>query len=164
MIQFDIKNSKKIMGDIFIGDFVDDLYVVECEIHMMSQINIDGKKCKKWFVDEAKDKVGSEAEDKAGNEAEDKVGSENECGIYCKWKQLKEMVYNIIKGKKTPSFLKIVFVENENDIKTGVLNLKYQDEKVFLTTGYICREFILDKSFEKEWDIKISQIIENNNY
>ncbi len=86
--------------------------------------------------------------------------------------------YDLIKGKRTPSSFKFVFLLSpENlertltksgsgltpaDITACYLNLKYQNQQLVVTTGVSYRTFVLDKSFEFEWDSLIKKFLKNN--
>lgn len=76
--------------------------------------------------------------------------------------------FDLIKGKKTPTSFKFVFLlspENqkktldslhssftERDIRGFYLNLKFQNQTLTLTTGVSYQIFTMNKSLEEEWD------------
>ena len=76
--------------------------------------------------------------------------------------------FDLIKGRKTPTSFKFVFLlspENqkktleslhtsftEKDIRGFYLNLKFQNNTLTLTTGVSYQIFTMDKSLEEEWD------------
>lgn len=76
--------------------------------------------------------------------------------------------FEIIKGTRTPSYFKFVFLlspENlkntltsvkspftEQDISGACLNLIFQNQALTCTTGVSYRVFSADRSFEAEWD------------
>lgn len=135
-----IKNVKQFMGELFAGVAFDDFYVTSCEINMITKITIDGKRSKRW------------SEDNGGK-------------TFCSWKEIKELVYNVIRGSKSPSLFKIVFSKrDESEMEVyegnGIITLKFEDDTATITTGYISKEFTLDKTAEKEWDIAVSKWFE----
>ncbi len=81
---------------------------------------------------------------------------------------LRQQCFDLIKGKKTPTSFKFVFLlspENLertlsslqssftiNDITGVFLNLKFQNQLLTLTTGISYNIFSPDKSLENEWD------------
>lgn len=81
---------------------------------------------------------------------------------------LKTNCYDLIKGKKTPSSFKFVFLLSHDNLEntlrslsssytiqdlSGVfMNIKYQNQLLTLTTGISYRIFSTDKSLEQEWD------------
>lgn len=91
---------------------------------------------------------------------------------------LRSQCFDLIKGKRTPSFFKFVFLlspENlartleqthssfsPNDITGIFLNLKFQNGDLMLTTGISYRIFSTDKSLEHEWDQLVKRFLKNH--
>lgn len=87
--------------------------------------------------------------------------------------------FDLIKGKKTPSSFRFVFLlspENqkktleslhssftEKDIRGFFLNLKYQNQALTLTTGVSYQIFSMDKSLENEWDKLVIRFLKQQN-
>lgn len=81
---------------------------------------------------------------------------------------LKTNCFDLIKGKKTPSAFRFVFLlspENmektinavgssytPSDVTGMYINLKYQNQLLILTTGIAYSLFSTDKTLETEWD------------
>lgn len=88
---------------------------------------------------------------------------------------LKSTCFDLIKGKKTPSFFRFVFLlspENqsrtiasmnssfqEQDISGIFINLRYQNQLLSLTTGISYNIFSTDKSLESEWDKLVTKFL-----
>lgn len=86
--------------------------------------------------------------------------------------------YDLIKGNRTPSHFKFVFLLSQkhlertltqtksglstSDISAVFLNLNYQNQKLMLTTGVSYKTFVLDKSFETELDLMIRNFLKKN--
>ena len=86
--------------------------------------------------------------------------------------------FNLIKGKRTPSFFKFVFLLSpdnlaktlaqtqssftENDISAVFLNLKYQNAELIVTTGISYRIFAADKTLDYEWDSLVKRFLKSN--
>lgn len=86
--------------------------------------------------------------------------------------------YDLIKGKRTPSSFKFVFLLSPknlertlaqttssltpSDITAAYLNLRYQNQQLVATTGVSYSTFVMDKSFEFEWDTLIKKFMKNN--
>lgn len=86
--------------------------------------------------------------------------------------------FDLIKGKKTPSFFKFVFLLSPSNLEktlvslhssftvqdiTGVfLNLKYQNQLLVLTTGVSYAVFSPDKSLEREWDVLVTRFLKQH--
>lgn len=87
--------------------------------------------------------------------------------------------FDLIKGRKTPSSFRFVFLlspENqkktleslhssftEKDIRGFFLNLKYQSQSLTLTTGVSYQIFSMDKSLENEWDKLVIRFLKQQN-
>lgn len=81
---------------------------------------------------------------------------------------LKTNCFDLIKGKKTPSAFRFVFLLSPENMEktissvnssykvsdvTGMyINLKYQNQLLSLTTGIAYNVFSTDKTLENEWD------------
>ena len=91
---------------------------------------------------------------------------------------LRNNCFELIKGKRTPSYFKFVFLlspknlENTlartkssfsvNDISGVYFNLHYQNRILTATTGVSYRIFSLDHSFENEWDSYICRFLKQH--
>lgn len=86
--------------------------------------------------------------------------------------------FNLIKGKRTPSYFKfILLLSPENlartleqsrssfspeDITGCFLNLTFSHGTLRLTTGISYRIFSVDKSFDAEWDELVKRFLKNH--
>ena len=86
--------------------------------------------------------------------------------------------FNLIKGKRTPSHFKFVFllspanlartVEQTHtsftaaDVSAMFLNLNFRNGELTLTTGVSYRIFSVDKSLEHEWDRMVKLFLKNH--
>lgn len=86
--------------------------------------------------------------------------------------------FDLIKGRKTPSAFRFVFLlspENmkktvtsvgssyqSNDITGMYINLKYQNQLLSLTTGIAYNIFSTDKTLESEWDKLVIRFLKQN--
>ena len=84
------------------------------------------------------------------------------------WSEVRQIVYNMIKGSKTPLSLKVIFqlppqqclqiLETlggrlkPNDIGGLYLNIKFEKGELSVITGMAIKSFTMDKSLEHEWD------------
>ena len=86
---------------------------------------------------------------------------------YQPWSELKGLCFNLIKGKRTPTFFKFVFhlkpenaeallkqqgCSNIDALKAMVLNIRYDGTKAVLTTGTSYHTFVMDKEADVIWD------------
>lgn len=91
---------------------------------------------------------------------------------------LKTNCFDLIKGKKTPSAFRFVFLlspENMEKTLTAVgssykvsdvtgmyINLKYQNQLLSLTTGIAYNIFSTDKTLENEWDKMVIKFLKQH--
>lgn len=94
------------------------------------------------------------------------------------FKSVRSQCFNLIKGKRTPSYFKFVFLLSPDNLArtllqthssfttddiTGMyLNLKFQNGQLLITTGISCRIFSADKTLEQEWDRLVKQFFKKN--
>ena len=92
--------------------------------------------------------------------------------------KVRTQCFDLMKGKRTPSYFKFVLLLSPSnlektlqqtdssftsqDISAVFLNLKFQNQKLLLTTGISYRIFTTDKSLEQEWDILIKKFLKNH--
>lgn len=87
---------------------------------------------------------------------------------YVEWKDIKQIVYSYIKGKRLPIGFKIILMFNrENisrllemnnlpvkteDVRALFMNVVYEHEALSVTTGTSLKIFTMDKTLEHVWD------------
>ncbi|WP_026516900.1 DUF5721 family protein [Butyrivibrio sp. MC2021] len=160
MTSVKITNKKNFMAKLLAGELFDEFLVEEAEITTFNTFHIDGQIRKEFYRDTQADN----AEEKA-------------CADYSSWKDLKQICYDLIKGKRTPLSFKFVFYLNdeaksklikeadaginEEQIKLA-LNIRFINGDIILTTGCAISIFTLDKSIEKAWDSYIPSFLDQN--
>lgn len=91
---------------------------------------------------------------------------------------LKGNCFDLIKGKKTPSSFRFVFLLSPsnmektiqavgssfhtNDVTGMYINLKYQNQLLSLTTGIAYNIFSTDKTLEIEWDKMVTKFLKQH--
>lgn len=86
--------------------------------------------------------------------------------------------FDLIKGKKTPSAFRFVFLLSPanmektitavgssykpSDVTGMYINLKYQNQLLSLTTGIAYNVFSTDKTLENEWDKMVMKFLKQN--
>ena len=91
---------------------------------------------------------------------------------------LRTNCFDLIKGKKTPSAFRFVFLLSPSNMEktitavgssykpadvTGMyINLKYQNQLLSLTTGIAYNIFSTDKTLEAEWDKMVMKFLRQN--
>ena len=150
MIALELTGVKDFMNTLLRSDTFDHFLLQEAVITGGASFVIDGHITKQFYTDEELEELGI-------------------LGYSClPFSMLRGNCFDLIKGKKTPSYFKFVFLlspenlENTlksistsytpNDVSGIYLNLKYQNQLLTLTTGISYRIFSTDKSLESEWD------------
>lgn len=131
MISVKIENIKLFMSKLFVEEIFDRFHVSECDIITFFEIRIDGRRQKEWYdTDEQPD---------------DGTGQ-------LTWREMKPIVYQLIRGKRTPQKMRIDFCHQMTGGDIGSLRVEYDRESLVVYTGYMQREFSLDKQKQQEWD------------
>lgn len=142
MIVLKIENIKEFMGLLLTGDMFDRFRVTGCEVTTFVTFKSDGKRNDNWFdTDEREEDVS---------------------GLIL-WQQLKPIIFSLIKGTKTPEKLKIDFCHYMENGDVGSLRMQFEKEELLLFTGYMQRDFSLDKRKQQAWDENCIQFIKKNN-
>jgi hypothetical protein len=141
MIVLQIENIKEFMVGLFQGELFDRFRVSGCEVVTFTRFVSDGRQNLSWYDTEEK--------------------QENTSGLVS-WEEMKTVVFSLIKGKKTPAHMNIDFCYYMSDGDVGSLRIQYEENKLFVFTGYMQREFTLDKSRQHDWDEKCVQFMKKN--
>ena len=110
---------------------------------------------------------------------EEQFSLHTESSPFIHWQTPKEKIFNLIKGKKTPSFLKIVLklspeltgqlLENTQsnltlqDIDGMFLNILFQDHSLSVICGISYKLFTLEKKLEKKLSTFFTHAFRQNN-
>lgn len=155
MIAENINDVKNFMSTLLIKDSFDKFLVTDVTIVTYNTFHIDGHINKDFYTNEEFEDIKSP--------------------LLSSWAKLKPFCFDIIKGKKTPLYFKIIFslpemmiekLLHDNDIlltKENIanlfLNIKYDKGVLSYTTGTSLNIFTIDKSLEKAFDLYISEFI-----
>ncbi|MSS64267.1 DUF5721 family protein [Velocimicrobium porci] len=139
------------MSKLLIGEVFDTFWMTELEILTSNQYKINGHLNQSWYDQQELELLGARE--------------------YAKWKEMKPLAFQIIKGNKTPQVLKVVFMYpkkgifhfleeikssfKEDQIEGLFLNIRYENNNLTIVTGTSIAVFSMDKSLEKEWDEKV---------
>ena len=160
MLALELTYTKDFMNKLLKSDLFDHFLLQEGVITAGASFTIDGKINKGFFSE---------------NELE-------ELGItdyrFLPFSMLRGNFFDLIKGKKAPSFFKFVFLLSPENLRrtlesvsssftpqdiTGIfLNIRYQNQLLSLTTGISYNIFSTDKSLENEWDRMVKQFLKNH--
>lgn len=157
MLALQITNMKDFMSKLFLKETFDPFYLVESSIVTANTFSIDGRIKKEYFTTE---------------ENEERQQAE-----YSTWGALRPFCFQLIKGKKTPLSIKLIFrltpeqteqllkksglSFQSNDINGFFFNIRYENSIAILTTGISIKTFSLDKSLETYWDQTMIKFLKN---
>lgn len=150
MLAIQIKDVKIFMSKLLSADTFDSFLLEEAQIHTFNTFTIDGHQNHEFYTKE---------------ELEDPELFPYE---YSQWKDMKGICFQLIKGKKVPTFMKIILHKKPEEaytlleeggalevaevLKAFVVTVKYDANGLLLTTGTSFSTFIMDKSADLLWD------------
>ena len=150
MLAIKIKDVKQFMAKFLSADTFDSFLMEEAQIHTFNTFTIDGHQNREFYTKE---------------ELEDPEIFPYE---YSCWKEMKGICFQLIKGKKVPTFMKIILHQKpENSytlleqaaalefakiLKAFVVTLKYDSNGLLLTTGTSFSTFLMDRTPDLIWD------------
>lgn len=160
MIALKITDVKDFMNKLLRSEIFDHFLLQEAVIHSAASYVIDGHINKEFYSE---------------TELEELELSELR---FLPFASLRNNCFDLIKGKKTPSGFKFIFLLSPENLRrtikstgthftekdlTGVfMNLKYQNQLLVLTTGVSYTLFTPDKSFEQQWDLLVQKFLKQN--
>lgn len=147
MEAFDITNRKDFMAKLLKSDLFDTFEVREIVAHVAFKMVLDGKRNNDYFHDIDED-------------------PETVYSSYLTWGEMRRHVYELMTGKKLPTYFKIIFSTSQaktsqlsSDASTFYLNITFKDNQITCSTGTAYNCFTLDKSAEKIWDDRIRHFL-----
>ena len=142
MIALQLTPIKEIMNQLLIKDSFDIFLLREATLQMGISYVIDGSYNKDFFTEE-------------------ELNEQPKLYDLISWSEVKSTMLNLIKGKKTPLAFQITFYLSNtqlssiladelsnHDIKALGINLKYENNRLLLTSAINYSTFTLDKSIE----------------
>jgi len=157
MIQIQLNSIKDFMNNLLLLDYFDDFLCVSGEITTFNTFSIDGFIHHDYYLQ----------------------GEHNPSIEYSTWSDLKEHCHSIIKGKNSPLRLKFIFklpekemesflIKNnlesfKDDIQGLYLNLRFENHKLYITTGTTLKTFSFSKDVEKAWDKELTTFMDDLN-
>ena len=146
MLVYTVNNTKKFMSMLLKENVFDLFEVRSALITTFTAFEIDGKLNKDFFDEENKPDTD-----------------------YCLWEKIKPFAFEIIKGKKMPKLIKLVFaappsLKNKISPASSVLflNITFENNAITLITGSSMKTFTMDKSAEYLWDEYIDEFLSEN--
>ena len=161
MLALEITSMKQFMNHLLAADTFDIFLLEEAVISTANTFTIDGH-INREFYGEYEQEIPADA---AGRSYE-----------FRPWKELRSMVFDLIKGKHTPVFFRFVLhlapekaaalLESRgcevapDQVRALVLNIRYDGSKAILTTGTAYHTFLLSKEPDMIWDKALLQYLD----
>lgn len=139
MIVLKIDSVKEYMTGLFQGNMFDHFQIRNCEVRTFTNFICDGINYEEWYDTDDKNEQDS---------------------VY--WKQIKPIIFSLIKGKKTPLRLSIEFFHVLQTGDVGAIRIQYEHDELLVYTGYMQKEFSLDRSSQELWDEKCEKFLHKN--
>lgn len=155
MKAFQIKELKNFMTKLLATDIFDCFLLAEATITTYNTFVIDGHLVKDFFTGDINDDTTLSLQE------------------FSEWKDMRSLCFDLIKGKRTPvnfkfilhlkpALIKNILKQGESalslsDIKSFVLNLKYDGSSLTCITGTAFHNFVPDKTPDRLWDEYVTQ-------
>lgn len=160
MNQITIKNIKNFMSLLLTHDTFDRFTVSEVTVRTFVTYTIDGTFQKDFFSTEEQESEGFQQE------------------TFASYAAVREFLFEIIKGKRTPTYMKLVFhapsslvqllIEKSSstfavdDVNSLTATVSYRNGAVAVVTGTNCRVFSPDRSLDEAWDRFFEKFLAEN--
>ena len=155
MVAFQIREVKKFMAKLLGQNDFDEFCVNEAEIMMAAGYKINGHRNKNFYTKEEWDEM---------------LESE-----FLRWEEIRPMVFQMIRGSKTPTGMTIVLrlplrktevLLRESgaglrmeDVTGLYLNLKFSEGALMAVTATGLVTFLPDKQLERAWDAWVKEFL-----
>lgn len=133
MLAFTIPDTRHFMALLLKGDAFDDFAFRQGEISAFAYVSIDGKRDLDYY-----DETVTEP--------------------WCSWSEIKPLVFQAVKGKKTPKNMKLVLSLSQEktasfpNTKALFWNLLFREDTLLCTLSAAQESFSLDKTHEAQWE------------
>ena len=155
MIAKKITDVKDFMNQLLISDTFDTLLLYEASVKTATTLSISGKLNTDFFDTDELEQMGNLS--------------------YCPWTMIKPLMFQAVKGKKTPASFKLVFLlppDNQaalvakynlplsnEDIAGLFINIYYENQMLRITSGTSVRIFTTDRRLEQIWDDSVTAFL-----
>lgn len=156
MISLTITEVKKFMSHLLVHNTFDQLYLSEAEISTANLYTISGEVNRAYYSNEEYEELTDKK--------------------YSRWASIRPFCLELIKGSKTPTAMKIVFLLPDQsvsnlieeaglsytaaDINGLFLNIRYIDGTLSIITGTSVRVFTMDKSLDQAFDASVRRFLD----
>lgn len=158
MVAFQIREVKSFMAKLFQKNDFDSFLVREGQIQTAAGYQINGHRSHDFYTKEELSEF-SEPD-------------------FLTWAELKQLVFAMIRGTKTPQLLSIVLqlpgAQTERvlaasgagleigQISGAYMNIKFQAGELLIVTGVGFNSFVMDKLFEREFDGYVREFLKEH--
>lgn len=160
MIALELTDIKDFMNKLLRTETFDHFLLQEAVITSAATYTINGQITKGYYTEE-------------------ELEEQHLSGMrFLPFSMLRSNCFDLIKGKKTPSSFRFVFLLSpdnqkktlasmdssfgENDITGIYINLRYQNQLLSLTTGISYNVFSTDKTLDAQWDKLVMKFLTQN--
>lgn len=156
MISFKIKEINKFMHELLIAGTFDNFLLCDGEICTATAFTINGHFNKNFF-------------------SENELNTMND--DFSTWKNIRHIAFEIIKGDKVPSKMKLVLALSKtkyeeiiaksgmdilsSDVGGLYIHVLYENDSIEIITGTSLNTFTLDKTLDKYWDKTVINFFES---
>lgn len=163
MVSVEITGIKEFMNKLLNSEAFDSFYLEEAVIATFNTFIIDGHLIKS-DTDELPDRPDNFPA--GGQPAGQNNGQPSP--VYSTWKQLRPIVFSLIRGDRVPHSMKLTLHAGSNymhrlknrpeasayaaSIKALAVNIRYENGRLRCVTGTSYQTFIMDKTIDNIWD------------
>lgn len=127
------------MKTLLTEDTFDSFLLHEAELKVAYTLKLDGRVNASFYA----------AEDAEENE-------------YIRYGGARPLLFDAIKGKRTPLFFKFTLMEKGDNYH--MMNITFNGETIVITTAVAYKEFTLEKEEEEQWDERVALLLEDKNF
>ena len=158
MIAVKCPEVKEFMNHLLRFDTFDDFELVEATVMKDYTVTLDGKLNREYYTEEERQERGlSEAQ-------------------YIPYGDLRPVLFEHIKGKRTPLLMKLTLsmpkekalgllrgenFSQESQISQYLLQIRYDGNGLYVTTGVNYTTFSMEKNLEHEWDHYVPEFLKS---
>lgn len=155
-----IEDKKEFTKHLFIEDTFDYFLLCKANFHHNIDYTIDGKLNANFFDSEDQDAINYQK--------------------YVYWKEVKPLLFQMIKGKRSPLAFQIVFSVTPKQITHLIeknhlsidastveglyLNINFSNQELLATSGISLSIFSLDRSLEQVWEENLTDFFTHNHF
>ncbi len=157
MITLKIQHTKDFMAKLLAGNTFDSFLLEEAVIETYNTFSIDGHIHKEFYQSDLEEN--------------------NSTYTLSQWSDMKQICFNLIKGKNTPLGFKFILHLKPDVAQTAlepdgnvdnlssdyIINIKFREGIVTITSAVSIKIFTLDKTADNLWDSYIKQFLAQNN-